>query len=46
VAFKRGAYLRTFVHAFALILSPQLTPALLLRAMSGAAAPADSDYEL
>jgi LysR family transcriptional regulator, cys regulon transcriptional activator len=35
VAFKRGAYLRHFVHAFAELLSPQLTPALIARAMSG-----------
>ncbi len=42
VAFKRGAYLRQFVHAFAEMLSPRLTPALLQRAMSGQG----SDYEL
>ena len=35
VAFKRGAYLRQFVTAFAELLSPHLTPALLARAMSG-----------
>ena len=34
VAFKRGAYLRQFVLAFAELLSPRLTPALLERAMS------------
>jgi LysR family transcriptional regulator, cys regulon transcriptional activator len=42
VAFKRGAYLRQFVLAFAELLSPRLTPALLGRAMSGQG----SDYEL
>ena len=42
VAFKRGAYLRQFVYAFAELLSPRLTPALLARAMSGAG----TDYEL
>jgi LysR family cys regulon transcriptional activator len=42
VAFKRGAYLRQFVLAFAELLSPRLTPALLERAMSGQG----SDYEL
>ena len=35
VAFKRGAYLRQFVLAFAELLSPRLTPALLERAMNG-----------
>ena len=35
VAFKRGAYLRQFVLAFAELLSPRLTPALLTKAMSG-----------
>jgi LysR family cys regulon transcriptional activator len=42
VAFKRGAYLRQFVHAFAEMLSPRLTPALLARAMGGQG----TDYEL
>ena len=42
VAFKRGAYLRQFVHAFAELLSPRLSPALLERAMAGQG----SDYEL
>ncbi len=42
VAFKRGAYLRQFVLAFAELLSPRLTPALLARAMAGGG----SDYEL
>jgi LysR family cys regulon transcriptional activator len=42
VAFKRGAYLRHFVHAFAELLSPRLTPALIERAMAGQG----SDYEL
>jgi LysR family transcriptional regulator, cys regulon transcriptional activator len=43
VAFKRGAYLRQFVLAFAELLSPRLTPALLARAMSGEPT---TDYEL
>jgi len=42
VAFKRGAYLRQFVMAFAELLSHRLTPALLERAMSGQG----SDYTL
>lgn len=43
VAFKRGAYLRHFVVAFAELLSPRLTPALLAQAMSGQVG---ADYEL
>ena len=35
VAFKRGAYLRHFVHAFAEMLSPRLNAALIQRAMAG-----------
>ncbi len=35
VAFKRGAYLRHFVHAFAEMLSPRLNAALIRRAMAG-----------
>ena len=35
VAFKRGAYLRHFVHAFAELLSDRLTAALIQRAMAG-----------
>jgi LysR family transcriptional regulator, cys regulon transcriptional activator len=42
VAFKRGAYLRHFVLAFAGLLSPHLSAALITRAMSGGG----SDYEL
>lgn len=42
VAFKRGAYLRHFVHAFAELLSPRLSAALIQRAMTGQG----SDYEL
>ena len=42
VAFKRGAYLRHFVHAFAEMLSPNLTAALIERAMSGGG----NNYEL
>jgi LysR family cys regulon transcriptional activator len=43
VAFKRGAYLRHFVYAFAEQLSDRLSPALIQRAMAGGTA---SDYEL
>ena len=43
VAFKRGAYLRNYVYAFAELLSDRLSRALIMRAMSGEAA---SDYEL
>lgn len=42
VAFKRGAYLRQFVLAFAEMLSPRLTPSLIERAMSGQG----TDYQL
>ena len=42
VAFKRGAYLRQFVTAFAELLSPNLSAALIARAMSGQG----SDYQL
>jgi LysR family transcriptional regulator, cys regulon transcriptional activator len=42
VAFKRGAYLRHFVLAFAQMLSPRLSAALIARAMAGAG----SDYQL
>lgn len=35
VAFKRGAYLRNFVYAFAETLSPRLSRALVERAISG-----------
>ncbi len=42
VAFKRGAYLRQFVYAFAELLAPRLSPALLQRAMAGEG----TDYEL
>ncbi len=42
IAFKRGAYLRHFVQAFAGLLSPRLTPALIDRAMGGGG----SDYEI
>jgi LysR family transcriptional regulator, cys regulon transcriptional activator len=42
VAFRRGAYLRQFVYAFAGELSDRLSPALIQRAMAGAG----SDYDL
>jgi hypothetical protein len=35
VAFKRGAYLRHFVYAFAELLSDRLEPRLIQRAMTG-----------
>ncbi|HEV8312649.1 MAG TPA: CysB family HTH-type transcriptional regulator [Burkholderiaceae bacterium] len=43
IAFKRGAYLRSFVYAFAEGLSERLSRSLIERAMSGIG---DSDYEL
>ena len=42
VAFKRGAYLRSFVYSFAELLSSRLNKNLLERALAGDA----SDYEL
>jgi LysR family cys regulon transcriptional activator len=42
VAFKRGAYLRHFVYAFAEMLSPNLNAGLIQKAMSGQG----SDYGL
>jgi LysR family transcriptional regulator, cys regulon transcriptional activator len=42
VAFKKGAYLRQFVFAFAEQLADRLTPALIQKAMSGTG----SDYDL
>lgn len=45
VAFKRGAYLRNFVHAFAELLSDRLTRTVIERAMSEHAGSADS-YDL
>ncbi len=42
VAFKRGAYLRQFVVAFAEMLSPRLSASLIARAMGGQG----SDYQL
>jgi LysR family cys regulon transcriptional activator len=42
VAFKRGAYLRQFVYAFAALLSPRLSPAFIEGAMHGQG----SDYQL
>jgi LysR family cys regulon transcriptional activator len=37
LAFKRGAYLRSFVYAFAEMMSDRLSRALIVRAMSGEA---------
>jgi len=42
IAFKRGAYLRNFVHAFAEMLSDRLSRALIARAMAGEG----DDYQL
>ncbi|MFO1220862.1 MAG: CysB family HTH-type transcriptional regulator [Burkholderiaceae bacterium] len=42
VAFKRGAYLRHFVHTFVESLSPRLNRTLILKAMSGE----HSEYDL
>ena len=42
IAFKRGAYLRNFVHAFAEMLSDRLTRKLIASAMAGEA----DDYQL
>lgn len=42
IAFKRGAYLRSFVYAFAEILSQRLSRALIDRAISGG----EDDYQL
>jgi len=42
VAFKRGAYLRHFVYAFAEQLSDRLSPAMIQRAMHGTG----TDYDL
>jgi LysR family cys regulon transcriptional activator len=44
VAFKRGAYLRSFVYQFAELLSDRLTRPLVERAMTGAGDP--DRYEL
>jgi LysR family cys regulon transcriptional activator len=35
VAFKRGAYLRSFVYTFAELLSERLTRALITKALTG-----------
>ena len=42
IAFKRGAYLRNFVYAFAEMMSDRLSRALIARAMNGDA----QDYQL
>ena len=42
IAFKRGAYLRNYVYAFAEMLSERLNRALITRAMSGS----PQDYQL
>jgi LysR family cys regulon transcriptional activator len=43
IAFKRGAYLRNFVYAFAEMLSDRLSRALIVQAMEGSGGP---DYQL
>jgi LysR family transcriptional regulator, cys regulon transcriptional activator len=43
VAFKRGAYLRHFVHAFAEQLSDRLSVAFIQRALSGEGDPTEYD---
>lgn len=43
IAFKRGAYLRSFVYAFAEMLSERLSRALVVQAMTG---PKTTDYDL
>ena len=45
IAFKRGAYLRNFVYAFAEMLSDRLSRALIVQAMEGSAH-AGTDYQL
>jgi len=45
IAFKRGAYLRNFVYAFAEMMSDRLSRALITRAMSGTP-DARGDYQL
>ena len=42
IAFKKGAYLRNFVYAFAEMLSERLSRKLILAAMAGEA----DDYQL
>jgi LysR family transcriptional regulator, cys regulon transcriptional activator len=44
VAFRRGAYLRSYVYTFAELLSERLTRALITKAMSGI--PTDDDHSL
>jgi LysR family cys regulon transcriptional activator len=46
VAFKRGAYLRHFVFAFAELLSERLTRALIERAMAERPGGTPLSYEL
>ena len=43
VAFKRGAYLRSYVYTFAELLSERLTRALIVKAMSGSPDPEDTE---
>ncbi|TXH51895.1 MAG: transcriptional regulator, partial [Burkholderiaceae bacterium] len=45
IAFKRGAYLRNFVYAFAEMLSGRLTRPVIGQALSGQQ-PAAPDYQL
>jgi len=41
VAFRRGAYLRSYVYTFAELLSDRLTRALIIKAMNGSSESAD-----
>ena len=45
IAFKRGAYLRSFVYAFAEMLSDRLNRTVIAQALSGQSGPS-SDYQL
>ncbi len=46
VAFKRGAYLRNFVYAFAEMLSERLSRSLITQALAGPQRSAADDYQL
>ena len=46
IAFKRGAYLRNFVYAFAEMLSERLSRSLITQALAGPPRSAADDYQL
>ena len=46
IAFKRGAYLRNFVYAFAEMLSERLSRSLITQALAGPQRSAADDYQL